>query len=217
MCRFRFLLVLVAGLALGLTPPQPLQAQTPSTPESASAPRPSAQQAGTALEAAERAHLWRVAAWGSANALGGLALVWATNRSQRSARWHFGGMSAGWGVVNVGIATAGLLGSSAPPTDLTAVLAAERQFHDILLFNLGLNVAYSAVGATMLGAGYRGVSNGGRWRGFGTSLVLQGAGLLVLDGIAFFASRTRLANLLSQQVDLSLHVQPSRIALALQF
>jgi hypothetical protein len=217
MDRFRSSALLLAVLGLGLLLPPLLHAQTPAPSESVSASSPSAQQAATALHTAERAHLWRVAAWGGANALGGLALVWGTSRSQRSARWHFGAMSAGWGLVNVGIATAGLLGSSAPPADLTAVRTAERQFHDILLFNLGLNVAYSAVGATMLGAGYRDVSNAERWRGFGTSLVLQGAGLLVLDGIAFFASRTRLAGLLSQQADLSLHVQPSRVALALQF
>jgi len=126
-------------------------------------------------------------------------------------------MSAGWGAVNVGIATVGLLTTSAAPTDPAALLAAERQFHDILLFNLGLNVAYSAVGATMLGAGYRDVAHAARWRGFGTSLILQGAGLLVLDGIAFFASRTRLATLLAQQTDLALQVSPSHVALTLQF
>lgn len=216
MCQSRSAAFLfLIGLVLSLT--QPLQAQVSNASRSKWASGPSAQQASSALQTAEQAHLWRVAAWGGANALGGLALAWGTSRSRQSARWHFGAMSAGWGVVNVGIATAGLLGSSAPPADLTAVLAAERQFHDILLFNLGLNVAYSAVGATMLGAGYRDVSNAGRWRGFGTSLVLQGAGLLMLDGIAFLASRTRLAGLLSQQADLSLHVQPSRVALALQF
>jgi sulfite exporter TauE/SafE len=97
------------------------------------------------------------------------------------------------------------------------VLGAERQFHDILLFNLGLNVAYSAVGATMLGAGYRDVTSAGRWRGFGTSLILQGAGLLVLDGIAFFASRARLGTLLDAGVSLSVHPLPAGAAVALRF
>jgi sulfite exporter TauE/SafE len=158
-----------------------------------------------------------VAAWGGANVLGGLALAWGTSRAQRSARWHFGAMSAGWGAVNVGIATAGLLAADAPAPTPGAVLAAERQFHDILLFNLGLNVAYAAVGGTMLGAGYRGVTNAGRWRGFGSALILQGAGLLALDGIAFFASRTRLSTLLTETAALSLHAAPNRVALTLQF
>jgi sulfite exporter TauE/SafE len=126
-------------------------------------------------------------------------------------------MSAGWGVVNVGIAAGGLLASGPPPAEPGALLAAERQFHDILLFNLGLNVAYSAVGATMLGAGAYGVDNRGRWRGFGTSLILQGVGLLVLDGIAFWASRGRLASLLDAGTQLSVQAAPTGAALTLQF
>jgi hypothetical protein len=194
-----------------LTVPSSLRAQSPAPdagPSSSSA---------AALHQAEQTHLWRVAAWGGANALGGLALAWGANRSQRSARWHFGAMSAGWGAVNVGIATVGLLAAAPPSPTPGAVLAAERQFHDILLFNLGLNVAYSAVGGTMLGAGYQGVSNAGRWRGFGTALILQGAGLLVLDGIAFFASRARLHDLVGPNADLAVHVRPAQVALTLQF
>ena len=193
----------------------------PLSAQPATAPAPdtvrSAREAAATLQRAEQTHLWRVAAWGGTNVLGGLALVWGTSRSRRSARWHFGAMSAGWGAVNVGIATVGLLSSNAPPPHPSAVLNAERQFHDILLFNLGLNVAYSAVGGTMLGAGYRDVSNADRWRGFGTALILQGAGLLVLDGIAFFASRTRLGTLLGPNSDLAVHLHPTQVAVALQF
>jgi len=205
--------VLLIGLCL--SPVSPVGAQPSPTIDET--PGSSTEVAASKLQNAKQSHLWRVAAWGGTNALGGLALVWASSRSRQSARWHFGAMSAGWGIVNVGIATTGLVGSSAPPTDLSPLLTAERQFHDILLFNLGLNVAYSAVGATMIGAGYRNVSRAARWRGFGTSLVLQGAGLLVLDGIAFIASRTRLTDLITQQADLSVHVQPSRVALTLYF
>ena len=169
------------------------------------------------LQRAKTDHLWRVAAWGGANALGGLALVWASSRSGQSTRWHFGAMSAGWGLVNVGIAAGGLLASGVPPTELRALLAAERQFHDILLVNLGLNVAYSAVGATMIGASYSGVGRVGRWRGFGASLILQGVGLLVLDAIAFFASRGRLASLLDAKVQLSMQSVPSGAALTVHF
>ncbi len=169
------------------------------------------------LQAAKQGHLWRVAAWGGVNALGGLALVWASSRSGTSTRWHFGAMSAGWGVVNVGIAAGGLLASGAPPAEPGALVSAERQFHDVLLFNLGLNVAYSAVGATMLGASYYGIDNVGRWRGFGTALILQGIGLLVLDGIAFWASRGRLSSLLDAGVQLSVQAAPTGAALTLQF
>lgn len=203
------LITLIAASSLSL------RAQSRSVPQTDTVE--SARRASAALQRAERAHLWRVAAWGGANVLGGLALAWGTSRTRRSARWHFGAMSAGWGAVNVGIATAGLLAADAPAPTPSAVLAAERQFHDILLFNLGLNVAYAAVGGTMLGAGYRGVTNAGRWRGFGSALILQGAGLLVLDGVAFLASRTRLGDLLTETAAVSLHAAPSRVALTLQF
>jgi hypothetical protein len=205
-------LLLLAGLAVVLLcPGRAAHAQSPEAEPQV------IEQSAAALQDAQRAHLWRVAAWGGANALGGLALVWSTSRFRQSAAWHFGAMSAGWGAVNVGIAAAGLYAASPPEATGAAVLGAERQFHDILLFNLGLNVAYSAVGATMLGAGYRDVRNAGRWRGFGTSLILQGAGLLVLDGIAFFASRARLADLLDAGVSLSVHPLPAGAALALRF
>ena len=199
-------------VALGVPAGNAAQGQT-AAPRSDSLVQTQSEQ----LQAARRAHLWRVAAWGGANALGGLALVWASSRSGTSTQWHFGAMSAGWGVVNVGIAAGGLLASGPPPAEPGALLEAERQFHDILLFNLGLNVAYSAVGATMLGASYYGIDNIGRWRGFGASLVLQGAGLLVLDGIAFFASRSRLSSLLDAGVQLSVQAVPTGAALTLQF
>lgn len=209
MCRrvCALLFTLAFGLAAG-----PAGAQSPGSPDRFSAP-----SAASALQDAKEAHLWRVAAWGGANALGGLALVWGAGRSQRSAAWHFGAMTAGWGAVNVGIAAIGLSTASPPAPTMQTVLGAERQFHDILLFNLGLNVAYSAVGATMLGAGYRDVSSAARWRGFGTSLIVQGIGLLVLDGVAFFASRARLTSLLDAGVTLSLQPLPAGATLALQF
>lgn len=196
--------LLAAGSVLACT----ASAQPTPSPDGAAI-----QTAAQNLHLAERSHLWRVGAWGGANALGGLALVLGTSRSDRSARWHFGGMTAGWGAVNVGIAAVGLWAGGPPAADRAAVLAAERQFHDILLFNLGLNVAYSAVGGTMLAAGYRDINAAGRWRGFGTSLLLQGAGLLVLDGIAFFASRARLTALLEPTTALSLQPLPPGLTL----
>ncbi len=215
MARSLFLAAVFVVLGLGLVGSVPLRAQT-HTASGQESPQ-TAREASRTLQNAKQAHLWRVAAWGGINALGGLALMWGASRPQQSAGWHFGAMTAGWGTVNVGIATAGLLSlPPSPATDPATVLSAERQFHDILLFNLGLNVAYSAVGATMLAAGYRDVANAGRWRGFGTSLIMQGAGLLVLDGIAFFASRSRLAGLLDSNTILSVHVLPAGATLTLQ-
>lgn len=148
-------------------------------------------------QAAEQAHLRRVAAWGALNAAGGLALVLSTSRAAHPARWGFGLQSGLWGAVNLGIALPGLLGGPGDPASaFQDALGAERTLHDILLLNMGLNVAYAGVGTAMVVAGYRDVRSARSWRGHGTALVIQGAGLFVLDGVALLASRTRLADLL---------------------
>jgi hypothetical protein len=206
-----FLVLLLAAAVVA-----PASAQETAPVERAASARVEALSSD--LNDARRDHLWRVAAWGGVNVAGGLALVLASGRDERGARWAFGAMSAGWGAVNVGIAAVGL--ATAPTEAATAygaALSAERNFHDILLLNLGLNVAYAGVGGTMLAAGYRDVSNAAEWRGFGTSLILQGAGLLVLDGVAFLASRTRLADLVGLAGDLSATALPTGFRLALRF
>lgn len=162
---------------------------------------------------AERAHLWRIAAWGGVNAAGGLALVLGAGRERRPGWWGFGAQSGLWGVVNIGIATAGLLSSGDPNASYDAALSAERTYHDILLFNLGLNVAYSAVGTTLVAVSYRGVTSARSLRGHGTSLILQGAGLIVFDAIAFLGSRTRLAGLIDMAGTLSARALPTGVSL----
>lgn len=199
--------VLIAATIALIWAPGVLHAQAP---DATNEPVETARQA---LYQAERDHLGRIAAWGGLNVAGGLALALASSRSAHRARWSFGVMSAGWGVVNVGIGAVALATSSMPPADAAALIRAERTFHDVLLVNLGLNVAYASVGATMLVAGYRNVDAAAAWRGYGSSLILQGLGLLVLDGIAFLASRARLSGLLDATVQASLLVQPGALGL----
>ena len=158
---------------------------------------------------AERNHLWRVAAWGGANVIGGLALAATHDRTDQSDWWGFATQSAAWGAVNIGIATVGLLGSRDVPSTRRAAFDAERTYHDILLVNMGLNVGYSAVGSAMVIASYNGVDSASSWRGHGTALILQGAGLLLLDTIAWAGSRTRLTDLLDLPGSLSAQVAPT--------
>ena len=168
-----------------------------------------------AYHMAQRHHLWRIAAWGGLNAVGGLALIAGSKRATQPARWGFGVQAGAWGVINVGIATVGLMALDAPPTQAPALLDAERSLHDILLFNLGLNVAYSGVGAAMVAASYQSVDHARTWRGHGSALILQGAGLFVLDGIAFLAARSRLADLIGMTGDFSARATPFGLVLTL--
>ena len=149
-----------------------------------------------ALRADQEAHLWRVGAWGLANAVGGAALVLASDRSADPGPWAFGLQSGAWGAINVGIAAVGLASGPGDVTaDWAAAFAAENGYADVLLVNLGLNVGYAAVGGTLLAVAGRGVSTPAAWRGHGAALVLQGAGLFVLDGLAYLGTRGRLGAL----------------------
>ncbi len=216
-CQRYGLIVLAAICCFAAGSPTGVLAQEEPTDSGDAPPSPRLEALSADLNDARRDHLWRVAAWGGVNVAVGLALAGATDRRARGARWAFGAMSAGWGAVNVGIAAVGL--ATSPTEALTgydAVLSAERTFHDILLLNLGLNVAYAGVGGAMLAAGYRGVDTAPEWRGFGTSLIVQGAGLLMLDGIAFLASRARLGELIGMAGDLSASAFPGGFHITLR-
>lgn len=163
---------------------------------------------------AERNHLWRVAAWGSTNIAGGLALRFASDQTDTRA---FGFQSAAWGAVNVGIAAAGLLNARDRPTTWQNALSAERQYHDILLANLGLNVGYASVGTAMVVASAYDVDDAAAWRGHGSALILQGAGLLVLDAIAWVGSRGRIVDLIGMPGNLSARSLPVGGALTWRF
>lgn len=163
---------------------------------------------------AERNHLWRVGAWGTANVIGGTALRLASDRTSTRA---FGFQSAAWGAVNIGIATAGLLGSRERPATWRSAVDAERQYHDILLVNLGLNVGYASVGTAMVVASAYDVNDADAWRGHGSALILQGAGLLVLDTIAWLGSRGRIVDFLGMPGDLSARPLPVGGALTWRF
>ncbi|MEL6616225.1 MAG: hypothetical protein AAFQ43_10830 [Bacteroidota bacterium] len=167
-----------------------------------------------ALRADQTAHLWRVGAWGAANAVGGLALIALSDSESQQVRRAFGIQSAAWGTINMGIAAVGLLrGAGEASGDWATVHGAENTYADILLVNLGLNVGYAAVGTTMMIAGSRGASNPDAWRGHGAALILQGAGLFVLDGIAYLASRQRLGALVDLADSASLTATASGVRL----
>ena len=166
------------------------------------------------LRADQAAHLWRVGAWGAANAVGGLALVALSDREADAFRHAFGVQAAAWGVINTGIAVVGLAtGTGEVSGDWATALGAENTYADILLVNLGLNVGYAAVGTTLLVVAGKGVSNPSAWRGHGAALILQGAGLFVLDGIAYLAGRQRLGALVDLVDGASLTVGASGVGL----
>jgi len=162
-----------------------------------------------ALEASRRDHLWRVAIWGGANVALGVGLLAGATRDRTPRRFGFGVQSAAWGAINLGIVGVSMLsGDPEIATTLPAALSAENGWSDVLLVNLGLNVGYMGVGTALAIAAGRGLSRPEEVRGHAYGVILQGAGLFVLDGIAWLASRGRLDTLMEMASSARLGVLP---------
>ena len=143
------------------------------------------------LEQARRAHLRRVLWWGAASLVAGVGLAASADDDQPTRR-GFGLQTAGWGAVDVAIAAWGLRAGSDPATTPQEALEAEDAWTHVLLVNLGLNVGYVLVGTALHVASQHGLRSGASVRGHADAVIVQGAALFVLDGIAWISSRRRL-------------------------
>lgn len=94
-------------------------------------------------------------------------------------------MNAYWNVVNLAIAGFGYWQASqeVPGLDFWASIEAQHGIEKILLLNCGLDLGYIAMGGYLMERGRR--KEKGQWVGFGKSIVLQGAFLLVFDAILY--------------------------------
>ena len=92
--------------------------------------------------------------------------------------------NAAWNVVNLAIAGFGLHGqlTATPETwDLARSLAEGQKMEKLLLLNTGLDVGYIAFGGLLLERGLR--KDSAQLRGWGQSLLVQGAFLLLFDAV----------------------------------
>ncbi|MGL4461470.1 MAG: DUF6992 family protein [Planctomycetia bacterium] len=118
--------------------------------------------------------------WAALNILVGVVYSFRTSGSVRA----FFQMTALWNVVNLVIAVAGWQGSAGvDPADFTlaATVAEVRFIQNLLLLNVGLDVAYIAAGGWMSAHAKTRATAADRWRGFGRAVMLQGAFLLCFD------------------------------------
>ena len=112
-----------------------------------------------------------------------------------------------WNVVNLGIAAFGYHQAvSADPMVLghVDILKEYNTLQNILLLNVGLNVSYMATGLYLRERSKNSIKYGDRLKGYGNSLLLQGAFLFVFDTSLFFIHRSHA----------SLHLYPQLESLA---
>lgn len=138
--------------------------------------------------------------WAVGNIAAGSILF---NQHEGSER-HFHIMNAGWNVVNLGLATLGYF--NAIKTDPTTLglfesMEAQNALEKTFLFNGGLDVGYMLGGLYLMERAKTADKNADQLKGFGKSIVLQGAFLFVFDLAAYFwqnSHQTDIAPLLGQ-------------------
>ena len=94
-------------------------------------------------------------------------------------------MNAYWNLVNLGIAGFGLWQArqGSLVINFWEILNAQQQIEKVLLFNAALDLAYLSFGFFLIERGRRLVKD--NWIGFGKSILLQGAFLLLFDVILY--------------------------------
>lgn len=128
----------------------------------------------------QRTAMLTLGGWAVANIAIGAGLQGSADGSTK----HFHRMNALWNTVNLGIAGLGYftaLKSDPAAWDLATSLNKHQAFQKVLLFNTGLDVGYVLGGLYLTERAKRPDVNSDQLKGFGQSIMLQGAFLFFFD------------------------------------
>ena len=150
--------------------------------------------------------------WATSNIIGGLAF--RSNTSGTSKYFHE--MNTIWNTVNMGIATLGYISAirMVQPESVLALYNEQIGLDKTLLFNAGLDLAYIATGLYLNERSKNATNNNERLKGYGNSIMLQGAFLFAFD-VAMAIVHKKF--LVGDDPILSLHAIPSGIGANLRF
>lgn len=118
--------------------------------------------------------------WASANIVGS-GIGYALTKSEEEKNFHL--MNASWGIVNLGIALPGLLAKEKTSATLYDLQKSQTQAEKLFLANAILDVVYISGGFYMkeFANNQTDKTKQERFNGFGNSVIMQGAGLMVFD------------------------------------
>lgn len=118
--------------------------------------------------------------WAGANIVGS-AVGYALTTSEEEKNFYL--MNASWGAINLGLSLPGLLSKTKTTSTLYDLQKKQTNFEKIFLANTMLDVAYISGGFYL--KEYASNSSDPklkeRFNGFGNSIIIQGAGLMVFD------------------------------------
>ena len=150
--------------------------------------------------------------WAAANIATGLVF-----RSQtQGTDGYFHEMNAIWNTVNLGLAAAGYISAvrMEKPQSALELYQAQNKLDRTLLFNAGLDIAYIAAGLYLTERSRRESSDYSKFKGYGNSVMMQGAFLLLFDLTMVLLHKNILV---SSDAILSFHATPGQLGARLTF
>jgi hypothetical protein len=136
-----------------------------------------------------------LSSWGGAK-LAGSAVGYALTNSYEEKQFYL--MNGAWGLINLGIALPGAIAAQKNSGSIHEMQKTQTKMEKIFLANAMLDVAYVAGGVALKQYGYNQteVKRQQQFNGFGNSVIIQGAGLLIFDSfMTILNNRNRKRNL----------------------
>jgi hypothetical protein len=127
--------------------------------------------------------MWVLGAWAAGNIISGAI---GSSKAAGEAKYFYQ-MNMFWGVVNASLAGVGIYATLHGNHNLTlaASLKEQAKLEKLFLLNAGLDVAYMAGGLYLIEKSKNSVKNNFRLKGYGKSILMQGAFLLLFDGAMY--------------------------------
>ncbi len=156
--------------------------------------------------------------WAAANIATGFIVAGQTQGEAK----YFWKMNAYWNLVNGGLAVMGYLGvrkAMAKKYGLSENESAQLSIEKLYVFNLGLDLAYITTGFYLREKGMNSssIKTQDQLRGYGTSIIVQGGFLLLMDAVVLSLHHKNSVRLNNHLKNLELNAGPNGFGLRYSF